>query len=205
MDGRHLIRGRGRSAWVRTVPGRTVLAAARVSLEPWVCPPFTDAGTWGRFTAKVVRTSGCWIWTGAVSDGYGMFHNAANQLLGRRSATVRVSRFLWEAYNGQMAASHVVLHECDTPLCVRYEPGTQHLSAGTQSANLQMAAARDRITNGAHLGRADLRGQHQQSLAIRAAMLTAVAEGVTDPDRLAEILAAVIAKGDPHATQGTLF
>ncbi|MER6365846.1 hypothetical protein [Kitasatospora sp. NPDC001527] len=175
------------------------------ALGPWLCPPFTDAETWRRFTEKVVRTSGCWIWIGAVSDGYGMFHNAANQLLGRKSPTVRVSRFLWEAYNGQMHATRVVLHECDTPLCVRYEPGAQHLTVDTQSANLQMAAARDRITNGSRLGRADLRGQHQQSLAIRAAMLAAVAEGITDPDRLAEVLAAVIAKGDPFAAQLPLF
>ncbi len=176
-----------------------------MSLEPWQRPPYTDPETWRRFVDKVVRTAGCWIWVGAVSDGYGMFHDPANQLHGRRSPTVRVSRFIWEAYNGPILATHVILHECDTPLCVRYEPGVQHLASGTQSANLLMAAGRDRISNGSRLGRADLRGQHQQSLAIRAAMLSAVAGGTTDPGLLAEILADVIAHGDPHATQGRLF
>jgi len=133
-----------------------------------------------------------------------MFHDATYAVDGR-SATVRVSRWIWSAHNGPMRAAHVVLHECDTPLCVRYDPAACHLSAGTQADNLQMAAGRDRITNGVRLGRADIRGQHQQSLAIRAAMRAAVAEGIADPDRLAEILASVVAQGDPFAGQGALF
>ncbi|MFD8705880.1 HNH endonuclease [Kitasatospora sp. NPDC059648] len=176
-----------------------------MTLPPWERPPFTTPDTWRRFTAKVIRTSTCWLWTGALSDGYGMFHDASHQLLDSASSTVRVSRWIWSAYNGPIRASHVILHDCDTPSCCRYEPTVQHLIDGTQSANLQMAADRDRITNGARLGRADLRGQHRQSVAIRTALLTAVRDGEQDPDRLAEILADVIARGDPFSTQGRLF
>jgi len=168
-------------------------------------PPYTDLRTWLRFTDKVVRTSGCWIWVGAVSDGYGMFHDAWYAADKTRSPTVRVSRWIWSAYNGPLPAHRYALHECDTPLCVRFDAEVQHLSAGSQADNLQMAARRDRVTNRGHLGRADMRGQHQQSLAIRKAMRAARTEGITDLDRLAEILAAVIAQGDPYATQQLLF
>jgi len=168
-------------------------------------PPYTDTETWLRFTEKIVRTARCWIWTGAVSDGYGMFHDARNVDNGRLSPTVRVSRWIWSAYNGELPSWRNVMHECDTPLCVRFDGAEQHLTPGTQAENIQQAACRDRITNLGRLGRADLRGQHQQSLAIRAAMRAARAQGITDLDRLAEILASVISEGNPYAAQEVLF
>lgn len=98
----------------------------------------------------------------------------------------------------------VILHDCDTPICVRYDD-RPHLVDGTQSDNLLMAGRRDRITNLGRLGQADRRGHHAQSLAIREAILNALAAGVTDADELAGVLAAVVALGDPYSDQLPLF
>ena len=145
-----------------------------------------DVDLLGRFRAKVVPTSGCVYWVGAISDdGYGRFTLPGNRC-------VRPHVFAWEFVNGPVPAGHVVLHACDEPLCVRLD----HLSIGTQAQNLADMAARGRGAGPGRRGRGDTRGAHGRSLAIRAAL-----RGGFDADALA----AAIAAGDPDLNQLPLF
>ena len=69
---------------------------------------------WDRILSKIsINESGCWIWTGAKSRGYGAFNF--------RGMTVKMHRFLYEVmiaplpkYNGVDVLDHVV---CDNPSC----------------------------------------------------------------------------------------
>ena len=172
-------------------------------------PPYASPEAWRRFCAKAVPTARHTIWRGALADdGYGRFFDPLyeDQALpaGQRSGIVRVSRWLWWAYHGPIPAGAVVMHLCDIPICCRLDD----LVVGTQAENLRMAAGRDRTSRTTSTGRADRadrRGQAAQSRDIRAAVTAALAGGITDPDLLAGIVDAVIANGDPHRDQLSLF
>jgi hypothetical protein len=88
-----------------------------------------------RFWEKV-RIAGeqdCWLWTGAVGrHGYGNFGMKAGH-------TVRAHRFSYELAKGSIPSGLVILHGCDTALCVN----PAHLSVGTQRDNM-----RDMVTKG---------------------------------------------------------
>jgi hypothetical protein len=84
-----------------------------------------------RFWSRVRKTSGCWLWTGATNNhGYGIFHSPIGRL---------AHRYSWFLHTGQ-APVNVILHSCDTPLCVR----PQHLRLGSQSENMRDALMRNR-------------------------------------------------------------
>lgn len=172
-------------------------------------PPYASDSAWQRFSRKAVTTADHIVWIGALADdGYGRFHDPNYSdgylIAERRSDTVRVSRWAWWAFNGPIPANTVVMHTCDLPICVRID----HLRLGTQRENLLMASGRDRLVHikgGQRKDRADRRGQAGQSHAVRDAICLALAEGVTDPDELAAIVAATVAAGDGHADQLSLF
>lgn len=79
--------------------------------------------------------SGCWLWTGMVSeDGYGRFQ------IGSRTDGSRnqdgAHRISWRMVHGEIPAGLLVLHSCDVRSCVRAD----HLFLGTQLDNcLDMA------------------------------------------------------------------
>lgn len=92
-----------------------------------------------RFFSHVVKDSdpsGCWIWTGAISDdGYGRFWIKRD---GKQQA-VRPHRYAFMLVHGQAALEDapVLMHVCDVPLCVKATYGEDsHLWAGTQRDNL---------------------------------------------------------------------
>ena len=84
--------------------------------------------------------SGCWIWTGCIlSNGYGQIHdhqNGQNVKLGAHHAS-------WLLHRGKIPSGILVLHKCDTPLCVNPD----HLFLGTQKDNAQDRNRKGRNAN----------------------------------------------------------
>jgi len=77
-----------------------------------------------RFWMKVMKTDGCWLWTGAKDgQGYGQIWDRQTQRL------LAAHRLSWTLTHG--APKGDVLHRCDTPACVRPE----HLFLGDQRTN----------------------------------------------------------------------
>jgi len=158
--------------------------------------------------ARLVVTSGCWIFTGAVADdGYGRFWDSSQDGTtrwdggARTSKVVRPSRWMWEAHHGPIPKRLVVRHDCDRSICARLEC----LLTGDQTDNLLDASRRDRITHMGRVGKADKRGTAAAALAIRSAVLEAVAAGTYDPAELAAVVQRAQAEGDPYADQQRLF
>lgn len=86
-----------------------------------------------RFWAKVNKTDTCWLWTASLSGGYGRFG------LGGHGRNVYAHRLSWKLAYGEVPHGKDVLHNCDTPCCVR----PSHLFLGTDVDN-----ARDRMEKG---------------------------------------------------------
>ena len=106
-------------------------------------PPFKDIKT--RFYEKITHSpSGCWGWSGAVSErGYGKIG------LPRSPKTARAHRVSWEIHCGDIPEGSNVLHSCDNRLCVNPD----HLFLGTLSDN-----SRDMVSKGRDF-RPDNRGE----------------------------------------------
>jgi DNA-binding transcriptional regulator YiaG len=88
-----------------------------------------------RFHASYIPepNSGCWLWIGCPSHGYGRL-----KVEGR---DVRAHRYSWQIANGPVPDDLLTLHRCDVPLCVNPE----HLFLGTQQDNCD-----DMIRKGRH-------------------------------------------------------
>ncbi|MEU7230034.1 hypothetical protein [Streptomyces chrestomyceticus] len=71
--------------------------------------------------------------------------------------------------------------------------------------NLLDASRRDRITHMGRTGKADRRGTRTAALAIRSAVLAAVADGILDPEALAVVVRNAQAAGDPYGDHERLF
>ncbi len=84
-----------------------------------------------RFWGRVLKTVGCWLWTGAVSShGYGEFIY--------KGENWRAHKLTWFLTTGEVPVGiermeKVIMHSCDNKRCVN--PG--HLSVGTQKENIQ--------------------------------------------------------------------
>lgn len=87
-----------------------------------------------RYVEKVDKSAGpddCWPWTGGKDpDGYGIFWDGT-YLPNGRGRYVRVPRWTYEQFVGDLPPEMKILHSCDNPPCVN----PAHLSYGTAGDN----------------------------------------------------------------------
>ncbi len=86
-----------------------------------------------RIMAKVSPepNSGCWLWTGSLSGGYGAFHN--------KRGTRRAHRLLFLLTGGEIPAGFDLDHLCRVRSCVN----PQHLEAVTRTTNARRGDRRN--------------------------------------------------------------
>jgi hypothetical protein len=114
-----------------------------------------------RFWAKVEKTEGCWLWTGAKRHkGYGAFVYARDGEV----VQGRAHRYSYEVHVGPIPPGVFVLHRCDTPACVRPD----HLFLGTNQDNVT-----DMMKKGRHVsGGTYKQGNYERGTAHHNARLT---------------------------------
>ena len=103
-----------------------------------------------RFWGKVVKSDGCWLWTGNKFQGYGQIRFAGK--------TRRAHRVAWELTRGSIPAGLYVCHHCDNPSCVN--PG--HLFLGTQTDNMRDCLAKGRFRAAGPRGAANGSATHPE-------------------------------------------
>ena len=115
---------------------------------------FTD-----RFTAKVTPepTTGCSLWTGASTRGYGRVR--------RDGRLYQAHRVAYELFVGPIPGGMNVLHRCDTPACVNPD----HLFLGTPADRVRNMVAKERAASGEQHGNARLTEGDVRVIRVRAA------------------------------------
>jgi hypothetical protein len=99
-----------------------------------------------RFWSKVNKTDGCWLWTAPLDvNGYGRFADFDRKI-------ILAHRASWTFHNGPIPKGMYVLHECDTPACVK----PTHLFLGSQKDNMLDMWRKGRGRSGAESGQAKL-------------------------------------------------
>lgn len=86
-----------------------------------------------RFWDKVDKTNSCWLWTGAICRGYGIF----NYMMTPQGA----HRVSWKITNGEIPEGLYLCHICDVRRCVN----PKHLFLGTAKDNYDDAVVKGRI------------------------------------------------------------
>ena len=135
-DHPHLARGLCAAHWKRDRLGMDMSAPVRAN-------PRGPAEE--RFWKFVERGDGCWLWTGGTQGAYGAFWDGRKHV-GAHVFAWRLAHDMQEVPEGQY-----VLHDCDTPLCVRVGEG--HVYGGTPAQNMLDKVQRGRCPRGSSHGK----------------------------------------------------
>lgn len=115
---------------------------------------FTILGPEDVFLGRVNKTELCWLWTGTKNEyGYGI-------ILMPGEKPVRAHRYSYELFVGKIPDGMVVMHSCDTPVCVNPD----HLSLGTRDENNKDAVKKRRNAFGEKNGHCRLSSQQVQDI-----------------------------------------
>lgn len=107
------------------------------------CSPGTPIMERIEFWSMPEPNSGCWLWLGSVSHGYGQ---TCGKFTGRKM--IRAHRASWEAFHDKpVPPGQVLRHKCDVRSCVN----PAHLELGSQRDNIMDAVKR---------------GQHKHKLSV---------------------------------------
>lgn len=88
-----------------------------------------------RLKNYIDKSGDCWLWTSHTNEkGYGLLSVG-------RGKQVRVHRYMYELYKGQIPDGLHVLHKCDVRRCCNPD----HLFLGTQKDNMEDASKKGRI------------------------------------------------------------
>lgn len=82
-----------------------------------------------QFWEKVNKTDSCWLWTGGVGRGYGIFYRGAD----RGGSFTVAHRYAYEALVGPIPAGLTLDHLCRVRGCVN----PAHLEPVTQAENVR--------------------------------------------------------------------
>ena len=96
-----------------------------------------------RFNEHIDKSSGCWLWTGYKSKGYGYM-----SIIGKSPRPAY--RVAWELYKGSIPDGLLVRHRCPAKRKDCCNP--EHLKLGTQKDNMQDAIEDGTISNGEQNG-----------------------------------------------------
>lgn len=92
-----------------------------------------------RFWSKVIKTDGCWIWTGAIDQGYGGIYHGMSKHAGKTNIRAHVAS--WILHFGPIPKGFCICHKCDVKTCCNPE----HLFCATQGDNIRDAYKKGRI------------------------------------------------------------
>jgi HNH endonuclease len=158
-----------------------------------------DDDTAARFLGKCapVDDHGHRWWLGAIdggldrSGGYGRFQAGT----GLTSVITTAHRYAWTLEHGLVPPGLVLRHRCDEPLCT----AIADLELGTEADNYW-----DTVARPFRAADRDTRGSASRSRAIRRAVLSVLATGVTNAEAIGAAARAAMRAGDPDRDQLTL-
>jgi hypothetical protein len=92
-----------------------------------------------KLLSKIKVENGCWLWQGAVVNGYGRI-KLTNFLGSNKAKSLGAHRVSYLVFKGDIADGLYVCHTCDIPTCINPE----HLFLGTHSDNMRDMVAKGR-------------------------------------------------------------